>query len=729
MRWRFAPPYQKKEGKMEFTAHKTEDGKIQSVKEHLEGTARLAEEFSAGRLTKLAETAALLHDIGKYSGAFQQHINGSPTRVEHSVCGAKECKALFPKNSLSAPLLEYCIAGHHSGLPDGGSAADSEDMPTLSARMKRKGEDYSAYKEELEIALPDERELMELLKKAGSKEELTELYCFFTRYVFSCLTDADFIDTERFCSGKLSRGGKGDFEKALAAVEEKLNSFKADTKVKKARRELLLQAVENAESLSGINILNMPTGSGKTLCSLDIALRTAVKEKKKRIIYVIPYTSIIEQTAEIFEDIFGDRVDILQHHSNFIPDSDDENRGTAEKIKRNCENWDSPFIITTTVQFFESLYHYKGSRLRKLHNMADSVIVFDEAHLLPLKYLKPCIRGVGFLTEYFGCKALFLSATMPDYKPLFREFLPNVQVKELITDKSSFEAFRNCGYVNMGEKDYEAIAAEAERYDSALIVVNTRKAAHKVYDLLGGRKFHLSTYMTPEHRSEVIGQIKELLGKEKITVVSTSLVEAGVDLDFEAVFRELAGLDNILQAGGRCNREGKRDNGRVFVFETENRLKGDMGIRANIAKSLLERDITSPEVIEDYYSRIFDFNHRLIGENSIYRMAGDTGLYSLPFRKYAEGFELIGADTRGIVIPRDEKSKELVQRLEYGEMSVMRALQRYSVSVYGYQLDEILKMGIVREINGVLVLEDMSRYSDKKGFVYSESCDDNYIMC
>lgn len=711
---------------MEYIAHR-ENGRVQTAADHLHGTAKLAGAFSAEWFRSIAEAEGLAHDIGKYSEAFQQRISGKPIRVEHAICGAREYAALLPKNSLAAPMLEYCIAGHHSGLPDGGSGADTEDMPTLSGRLKRKCGDYSAYKGEIQLPCPDESELRRRLSAAKSKEELTELYCFFTRYAFSCLTDADFIDTERFCKGELPRGGKADFEKALKAVEEKLNSFAADTAVRKARRELLTQAVKNSERLTGINILNMPTGSGKTLCSLVLALKTAVKEGKRRIIYVIPYTSIIEQTAEVFRGIFGEYADILQHHSNFIADDTEENEETAEKIKRSCENWDSPFIITTSVQFFESLYHYRSSRLRKLHNMADSVIVFDEAHLLPIEYLKPCIRGVGFLTEHLGCKAFFLSATMPDYKPMIREFLPNTEVTELITDKSCFGAFGNCRYVNLGKTDYERIAADAAQWESALIVVNGRKAAHKIYDLLEGRKFHLSTYMTPEHRSRVIGEIRSLLGKEKVAVVATSLIEAGVDLDFQTVYRQLAGLDNILQAGGRCNREGCRENGTVYIFETEDAPRGDLGIRANTARDFLKGGVDDPAVVEEYYGRIFKFNDSLIQSNSIYRKAGSTGLYSLPFRSYAESFAFITADTRGVVVPYNDESRSLAERLERGEMSVMRRLQRYSVSVYGYELEEIRKLGICREINGVTVLSDLSRYSDEKGLVYSESCDDVYI--
>ena len=714
---------------MEYIAHKRDDKETQSVSEHLHGTAELAKSFAVEDFRSLAEKTAILHDIGKYLLDFQKRINGDNISVEHSICGAQECGRLWG-NEWFAPLMEYCIAGHHSGLPDGGSGADINT--TLAARMQRKTEDFSAYKGEITVEKPDTSAIMNAFRKAETKDDFTELYAFFTKYIFSCLTDADFIDTERFCNPNAQRGFKGDFEEALGLLNAKLASFKADNPVRAARADLLAQAVENAgKSSSQISMLNMPTGSGKTLCSLKVALEKALRDGKKRIIYVIPYTSIIEQTANTFSEILGESVEILQHHSNYILEDTDENACTAEKLKKTCENWDAPLVVTTSVQFFQSLYHYKGSRLRKLHNMAESVIVFDEIHLIPIEYLQPCLRAVGYITKYLNSHAIFLSATMPDYSGLFSRFVKNAEVCELITDKSKFPIFNNCKYTWLGKTSFEAIAQKADEYESSLIIVNKRKSAQRLYSMLSGRKFHLSTYMSPEHRSAVIAEIKECLkNHEKITVVSTSLVEAGVDFDFRTVFRELAGFDSILQAGGRCNREGERPDGDVFIFETDEKLKGDIGIRANIAARIIKEndDIMSDKCIKEYYNSLFDFNDEKIKANSIALFNGHNYSKSLPFRSYAENFEYIKSDTIGIAINNNEKCAKLLEKLKYGDTSVMRRLQRYTVSVYRYELDEILKLGILTKVGDVYVLDSNAYYDEALGFCWRKNNDSDFIM-
>lgn len=603
---------------MLYIAHRTDDGRTQTIKEHLKNTSEIAMSCAIGAFQSLAEAAAIGHDIGKYTDDFQKRINHNDPRVEHAIYGAKEYEKMLGLNNLFLPLLEYCIAGHHSGLPDGGSEADMEDAATLFGRMKRICQNCDAYKEEVLLEAPDVVELLDLMNsvqqcyslKKDKLRESIELYAFFTKYIFSCLTDADYIDTERFCNPDYERGLSGDFTRALALVEQKLLSFPSDTRVRKARTALLTQATNNSISESDIYLLNMPTGSGKTLCSLKIALQKAASENKKRILYVIPYTSIIEQTAETFADVLGDSIYVLQHHSNYTFEEESEMESTNQKLKRTCENWDAPLIVTTSVQFFQSFYHFKSSKLRKLHNLADAVIIFDEIHLIPMEYLQPCLRAVGYVTKYLNSTAVFLSATMPDYTQLFDRFMPNNRICELIADKSCFQNFNNCTYVNLKKTTFENVAQKAQEYESALIIVNSRKSAHYVYSLLSGRKFHLSTYMTPYDRTRIIEDIKSCLKrKEKITVVSTSLVEAGVDFDFQTVFRQLAGLDSILQSGGRCNREGKRKDSKVFIFETDEIPKGDVGIRANISANILCQydDISSPECIKDVLRKAFSF--------------------------------------------------------------------------------------------------------------------------
>jgi len=721
---------------MQYIAHKSDDGRIQSVKNHLIGTADLAKAFSLEFCKELAYYIGLMHDIGKYSEQFQRRINGDTVKVEHAICGAKEVDLLFSKEFF-APLLKYCIAGHHTGLPDGGSDADLSDTSTLCGRMKRETYDYSKYKTEISPIIPDcekiENLFLPLIKDKNIKE-ITELYVFLTKYLFSCLTDADFIDTEVFCNIYAERGTNGDFKSALELLNKTLNSFLPDTEVKKARALLQSQAISRLSVSKEINILNMPTGSGKTLCSIKIALEQAIATGKKHIIYVIPYTSIIEQTSITFEKIFGNALPILEHHSNHTFEIENNDDTTAQKLKRTCENWDAPLIVTTSVQFFQSLYHYRGSRLRKLHNLADSIIIFDEIHLIPIEYLQPCLRAIGYITKLLNSKAIFLSATMPDYTTLFSTYLPDNEICEFISDKTCFSAFRNCTYLNLGMIDFESAVEKAAEYNSSLIIVNSRQSAQLVYSIINdknGKKFHLSTYMTPTHRSRIIAMIKECLkGGDKITVVSTSLVEAGVDFDFETVFRQMAGLDSILQSGGRCNREGNRSNGFVYVFETDEKAKGDLQIRSNITADILKKypDISCQESIFDYYNRLFTFNNKKIKQNSITEFAGNISLKSIPFRSYAQNFDYIKSDTISIVINLSAEINNLIERLKFGDRSVIRKLQRHSVSVYFYEFENIKKLGIISEIDGIFILENNDYYTEEKGLYWKDCFDKKYII-
>lgn len=734
---------------MKYYAHTREDGERQTVKAHLTGVSEKAEKFSVDLLKPIAKKASLYHDIGKYALNFQKRLDNDKVKFSHAACGALEYKKFADKNDCFAPLMEYCIAGHHTGLMDGGTVADSSDSPTLSGTLKRENEytgesDYSAYATEIEFATLTQEERTPLyneLLSAKDPTELIERYAFFTKYVFSWLTDADFLDTEIFCNKNVERGMSGDFKMALDKLNRELSDMPSNTPLRQARSRIQQQAFDNSVNKSHISILDMPTGSGKTLCSLKLALESG----KKRIIYVIPYTSIIEQTANKFEKMFGDVLHVLQHHSNYSYDGNtEEEKKTAEKLKKTCENWDAPLIITTSVQFFQSIYHYKGSALRKLHNLRDSVIVFDEIHLIPTELLRPCLKAVGYITKYLNSEALFLSATMPDYSKLFDKFLPDVNYNKLVTDRTNFKYFKKCEYKDMGRTTLETIAENASRCKNALIVVNTKKTAAELYYLVQGEKYHLSANMTPAHRSRVIEVVrKKLENGEHITVVSTSLVEAGVDLDFNTVFRQLSGLDSILQAGGRCNREGKDDKGYVYVFDIDEtyRKGSDLAMRINKTKGLLEKyqDITSYDCIKEYYDGIFDFNQSRIAENSIakyneqsnsFDRQGLMSPYSIPFRSYAMQFEYISADTISIVIddPNDQTCHELVETLRNGDMSVRRALQKYSVSVYMNVFKDLYSQGVLNDHGtGIFILENQSYYNNETGLTTEAAMQDYFI--
>jgi len=716
----------------DYIAHITENGKGQTIKDHLLNVAELCREFSVEELKPIAYMTGILHDIGKYSDLFQQRIHGKNISVEHSSSGALEAIKILGNNMISY-IVAYCIAGHHTGLPDGGNKTDLEEDGTLSGKLKRRTEDYSYYKNEITVSKFDvysvEKYLTDGIMDKGNAEELLEKYAFVTKYLFSCLTDADFLDTERFYNN-INREIKSDFNKCLDLINKAIDEKPSITKVQASRKILQTQAFSKAENNAEIYLLNMPTGSGKTLCSMKYALKRVIIKEKKRIIYVIPYTSIIEQTAKVFEDIFGQHVQILQHHSNYFYDENNENSDeyiNSEKMKMATENWDAPIIITTNVQFFQSIYDYRSSRLRKLHNIADSIIVFDEIHMMPIDYLQPCIRAIGYVAKLLNSEILFLTATMPNFKNLFELYIPNANVIDLVEDKSLFPVFKNCTYKYLGKCELESIIEKSQNYESSLIIVNNRKKARQIYSMCTGKKYHLSTYMTNYDRSEVIKNIRnDLEYKSKVTVVSTSLIEAGVDLDFEAVFRELSGLDSLLQSAGRCNREGKRENGYMYIFENEDisKKQSDLLIRANIARGIIkenvvagEIDINSPKCIESYYKKLYGFNYDKIERNSIAKQCKDPRY--LPFRSYAESFKMIDSDTIAIVIDRDENSHSLIQELKYSKKSVIRKLQKYTSNVYIWEFEELYKQGVLDDYKtGIYCLTNLNYYDNEVGLIF-----------
>ena len=706
---------------------------VQTIKDHSLCTAEMAKNFSVAELKPLVYSLSLLHDIGKYQPSFQERINGKNIRAEHSTCGAIEAKKLFGKG-VSSMIAQYCIAGHHSGIPNGGNFADTKDDVTLQGRLKREFEDYSDYKSELTVEKPDEKAVKKYMSKtAKDNESLIETFAFIARYCFSCLTDADSLDTAEFCTGRKDIELTSEFKECLDKINEKIASFKAETELQKARSIVQAQAYEKVGEDANVYLMNMPTGSGKTLCSMKFALERAIKTGKRRIIYVIPYNSIIDQTVSIFEDIFGDSAQILRHQSSFCIDDTDNSEEYKALLKNVTENWNAQIIVTTSVQFFESIYANKRNKLRKIHNMADSIIIFDEAHMMPTQYLQPCLRAVSLVTKLINSEAVFLTATMPDFEQLIKQYsMPETSIKSLIEDKSRFASFKKGDFLNVGDISEEGLLEQAMQKPAALIVVNKRSTAAKLYDLLSGsvgEKYHLSTYMTAFDRKRVIDEIKKKLDalykeypdpekappSRRIIVVSTSLIEAGVDLDFFTVYRELSGLDSILQAGGRCNREGKRRNAAVYIF---NFGKPSTDARVNTAKALLEKydDISSPECIEKYYEIIYKFNDEFIREMSI---AKDVhGFDSVPFADYAKNFRMIDSNTVAVAVECDEESKALMTQLKAAGFTNHRKLQKYMFSVYEYELKMLIDIGVVKEYGGIWCLTDSNRYSSEKGISF-----------
>lgn len=717
-----------------FYAHTLEgenEKQWQPLKDHVENVAKLVKKFSAPWCTaEYADNLGLLHDVGKYQPDFQRRLHGEKMSVEHSIAGAKKwIEMKWPESGA------YCIAGHHSGLPDIGNKTDSEEEPTLLGRIKRAAaQDYSGYKNELSLKQISTFPAKDAVCMNSAIENIKKEYAFWTRMMFSCLTDADYLDTEAFCSGRKERGIYTDFMACRDLINQRIAQFQADTPVKRAREALRSQVMSHTDEKADIYLINMPTGSGKTLTSMQFALERAICTNKKHIIYVIPYTSIIEQNAKVFKDIFG--VDsVLEHHCNFDYESI-KDPVTRERLKRTAENWDASIIVTTNVQFFESIYGNRSSELRKLHNIADSIIIFDEAHMFPSLYFQPCLEAIRILTQRYHCEAVFMTATMPNFHTWMNEFgCSSVKTLDLTEDKSSFPIFDRCKIEFLGQLSSEKLAGFAADAGNSLIVLNSRKAARQIYQLLPGKKYHLSTYMTHDDRSRVIAEVRNsLVKREHFCLVSTSLIEAGVDLDFNIVFRELAGLDNLLQTAGRCNREGKKRNCKTYAFEFEEEdlrpKSNDFLIKQSFCREVFQKydNAASPTAIEFYFNRLYAYtleSRKSMDFKTAFSPAscGIDG-FGFNYARYARDFRLIDENLQPLVIVTEENKKTvmaLLKAVSYGGMVAMRQLQKYSISLRPYEFEQLNKVGAVCDEKGIHYLSRTRYYSREIGILFENN--------
>ena len=700
----------------DYFAHIADDGTSQSISEHLLGVAQLAcgfaSSFCAG---ELAYTIGLVHDIGKYSKGFQARIRGVNISVDHSTAGAQYLNSFINGGALSR-IGAYCVLGHHGGLPDGGSSSDVAATQTLCGRLKKTVKDYSVFGRELGISSIPPPQFVPTEESRGFS------LAFFTRMLFSCLVDADWLDTEGFMSGgSIQRGHFKELSELLNNLEEHVKQY-ADPirEIDKKRTELLGDCIASANNEPGLFTLTAPTGSGKTVSSAMFALQHAVRNEQQRIIYVVPYNTIIEQNAKVFERIFGED-NVIQHHSGIDYDNN-ENSPEYRKLLAT-ENWDAPIIVTSSVRFFESLFNSKTSSCRKLHNIVNSVVIFDEAQMIPLPYLLPCIAAMKELLLHYKCTIVLATATQPNLNDYFGVL--SQPIREISRDPIGMCQFFNRVTFQLREDPIEedTLSHELDTYDQVLCIVNTRLKAQSLVSRLGEDSFHLSTTMFPVHRADVLEEIRSRLKTGKrCRVVSTSLVEAGVDIDFPVLYREMSGLDSIIQAAGRCNREGKRSykESRVIVFTF-----GDTPriITQNVAafKYALSRhkDISSLDTIKTYFDQI----RYLIGKERLDKKTVieqlNQGFPSLlwPFREIASQFKIIEDDSIPIIVLSDTRAEVLAQRLRTGERSrtLLRSLQQYSVSLYKSDIQRLEEYGAIGIIDEAILVLSGHHYDDRFG--------------
>lgn len=770
--------------------------------DHLQKVAKLAADFAGNRGREYAYTAGLLHDLGKAQAEFQSYIRNqsgferenahlenvvSPKsrKIPHSTAGAKhiinQCN-----NPLIGTMLAYLIAGHHAGLADWQN--ENANAGSLKHRLKEANNELNnAIIPFKNNQLPksllhiDENQLLN-----NFPEFLKETFCdeghIWLRFLFSCLVDADFLDTEAFMCGFAN----ADEAKAhvrptfptLQKLHEQYSQFmenlteQADKNLttNQKRAEILQQCFQAAELEKSLFRLTVPTGGGKTLASLGFALKHAIKFGKKRIIYAIPFTSIIEQNADVFRKVFGKGV-VLEHHSNL----DIKEEHETAKNRLAAENWDAPLIVTTNVQLFESLFANRTSRCRKIHNIADSVIILDEAQQLPRDFQKPITDMMRVLARDYGVTFVLCTATQPnlerDVDAFGRVLMEGLNdVHEIIKNPTQLAQDLRRVVFRLPEKEtkqsWQQIADEIAQQDCVLAIVNTRRHARLLFEKLpeNGVKLHLSANMCAAHRSEVIAFIRVILAEKQagrltkpLWVVSTQLIEAGVDLDFPVVYRAVAGLDSIAQAAGRCNREGKLpEKGQVVVFRAENgapngSLKQGQDITEEMLRANLLTDPLSPQAFADYFAR---FNAK--GERDKHKICQDLTIeingdnqVEIQFRTAAEKFRLIDNMGVSLIVPfaplmtkdkailKDEKLMDFFrqqlnftpqsnQRMPYANQSNLpeqlemwltclendplknkwayKKLQRYTITVYEHELKKFPPNAIFQRA-GLLVLD------------------------
>ncbi len=690
--------------------------KWQRLSDHLLASSSLAKSFGqALGLGEAAAQAALLHDLGKYSETFQRRLEGSGERVDHSTAGAW----LVWNEPTGATLcwrqlIAYAIAGHHAGLPD--RTGEAGIGTSLEERICRFDPDALEAVWKVEISPCLDAIHPDISPNSETSTRGFQL-ALLGRMLFSCVVDADRKDAAEF----FVRVGMQEpdcrwptlpdvLNDAIPAFDRKVSSFRADTPVNILRARILDHTRSQACRDPGLYTFTVPTGGGKTLASLGFALDHARSHGLRRIIYVAPFTAIIDQTAAVYREILGSE-SVLEHHSAVEDEPrqspDDSENENVRRVRNATQDWAAPVIVTTNVQLFESLFAAKPSKCQKLHRIARSVIILDEAQTLPRHLLAPCMRAIDELSRNYGCTVILCTATQPALdagnfpKPKSKDQAKlglELKDRELAPDPPALaEALRRVALRFDGTKTNADLIEQLRDHDQGLVIVNSRKHALALYK--DGRAtgleglVHLSTRQCGLDRKSILEDVRQLLKEgAACRVIATSLVEAGVDLDFPRVWRAAAGLDQIAQAAGRCNREGKRavEDSIVSVFDAPDfpppheirNLTGDLSrIMGNHA------DLFSPEAMEDYFGEVYwRVGHEGLDREGILGLLStvDRSGVHFSYRTAAEKFRMIESGMVPVIVDRDERSADAIRGLGIEAIpsgGIARALQPYMVQV------------------------------------------------
>lgn len=700
----------------------------QTLQSHSVNVGEMAAEFArVFGAQEIACQTGQLHDLGKYSEAFNCRLHGGPS-VDHATAGAKI--AVERWRNVIGKLIAFCIAGHHAGLANG--SGEGDNRRTLKQRLALQfGADIPALDNlwQQEIKLPQKLSAPPL--KADAHHPFFS-YAFFTRMLYSCLVDADYLDTEAFYSNlenkAVERGGYpklnvlqhnfnqfiNAFRRRVAQAPEQTETEKRNAALNRLRSEILDHAVEQAAQPQGLFTLTVPTGGGKTFTSMAFALEHAKQHGMRRVIYVIPFTSIIEQNAAEFRKAFGELGEqaVLEHHSTFDDDKL-QDEATKDKLRLASENWDAPIVVTTAVQFFESLFADRSSRCRKLHNIAGSVIILDEAQMLPLNLLLPIMQAIKELAQNYRSSVVMCTATQPAVQAENGFYRGFENVREIAPKPTAlFDKLCRTTVQHIGTQTDADLLAKLAEHPQMLIIVNNRRHARSLYDQakpLDGT-FHLTTLMCAKHRSQKLDEIRgRLKSGEPCRVIATSLIEAGVDVDFPLVMRAEAGLDSVAQAAGRCNREGKRpsENSFVWIFAPEEQWKAPPELAAQAAVMRLTADsfsddLLSTQAVAAYFAELYQLKGSELDNKKILKMHNDTGQsLDFPFQTIADKFHMIESHMQPLIIPFDGEAENLISSLQHADHigGLLRKLQPYTVQIPEKALAALYKAGRIESIN------------------------------